>query len=108
MNMSSKHCVPCEGSTVPLLKKEAEEMLKEIPKWTLWPDGRMISREFTFKDFAQAMAFANKVAVIAEEEGHHPDLHISWGVVEIELSTHSVSGLTENDFILASKIDSLK
>ena len=104
-DLVTKHCVPCEGDTVPLFMQDAQEMMKEIPEWILWPDAKTISREFTFKNFAQAMAFANKVSDVAEAEGHHPDMLISWGRVEVELSTHAIGGLSENDFILAAKID---
>lgn len=86
----------------------AEELKKQIdPEWMLVDDAHLLVREFRFADFAQAMAFANKVAAVAEEEGHHPDLNISWGSVGVELSTHAVGGLSENDFILAAKIDAL-
>lgn len=107
MDLNQKRCVPCEGGAHPLLKPEAEELLKQVPEWTLWPDSKMISRGFTFKNFAEAMTFANKIAEIAEEQEHHPDLLVSWGKVEVELSTHAVSGLSENDFIVAAKIDAL-
>jgi 4a-hydroxytetrahydrobiopterin dehydratase len=89
------------------MREEAEAFLKDIPEWMLWPDASTISRSFKFKNFKEAFAFATKVAALAEEEGHHPDLLISWGRVEIELSTHAINGLSENDFILAAKIDKL-
>lgn len=76
--------------------------------WMLVDDAHLLVKEFRFKDFADAMAFANKVAAIAEEEQHHPDLAIAWGSVSIELSTHAIAGLSENDFILAAKIDQIK
>lgn len=89
--------------------EQADELLKQLnSEWMLVDQAHLLVREFRFKDFAEAMAFANKVAVIAEEEGHHPDLSISWGSVSVELSTHAVGGLTENDFVLASKIDQIK
>lgn len=106
-SLTQKHCVPCEGGTVPMFKPEAEEMMTQVPEWQLWPDGKMISREFTFKNFADAFAFATKVAAIAEEEQHHPDMLVGWGKVGIELSTHAIGGLSENDFILAAKIDAI-
>ena len=107
MDLNQKHCVPCEGSAVPMLKREAEEMMAQVPGWQLWPDGRTISREFSFKNFADAFAFAAKVAAVAEEEQHHPDLLISWGRVGIELSTHAINGLSENDFIVAAKVNAI-
>jgi len=91
--------------TVPFLKSKAEDMLKEIKGWSLSADAKKISKEFTFKNFLEAMHFANTVAQVAEAEGHHPDLHIGWGKVVVETSTHSIGGLSENDFILAAKID---
>lgn len=105
MDLAAEKCVPCEGDAVPLTRDEAEQLRADIPEWMLWPDASTISRSFKFKDFKSAFAFAEKVAVLAEAEGHHPDLLISWGRVEIELSTHSIGGLSQNDFILAAKID---
>ncbi len=107
-DLAEKKCVPCEGGAEPLTRAEAEKFLHEVKGWMLWPDGKTISKSLRFKDFAAAFAFATKVAAIAEEEGHHPDLLISWGRVEVELSTHSIGGLSENDFILAAKIDRIQ
>ncbi len=107
MDLSAKHCVPCEGGVFPLAQQESEPLMKEIPEWSLADDALSISRTFTFKDFAGALAFANNIGVIAEEEGHHPDLTVSWGKVGVGLSTHAIGGLSENDFILAAKIDQL-
>jgi 4a-hydroxytetrahydrobiopterin dehydratase len=106
--LAEKHCVPCEGRTVPLFRSKAEELLKEVPTWAISPHGRSISKEVKFKNFLEAMHFANNIAQLAEMEGHHPDLLIKWGSVGIELSTHAISGLSENDFILAAKIDQLR
>ncbi|PIR82765.1 4a-hydroxytetrahydrobiopterin dehydratase [Candidatus Kaiserbacteria bacterium CG10_big_fil_rev_8_21_14_0_10_59_10] len=103
--MSKKRCVPCEAGALPLFKPQAEELLKKLDGWALSADAKKITKEYRFKDFAEALAFANRVGAIAEEEGHHPDLSISWGKVGIELSTHAIGGLSENDFILAAKID---
>jgi 4a-hydroxytetrahydrobiopterin dehydratase len=107
MSLTDKKCIPCEGGVDPLSSSEATTLLKEIPEWTLSGDAKKISRSFSFKNFAQALAFGNKVGAIAEEEGHHPDLHIEWGRVTVELSTHSIGSLSENDFIVAAKIDSI-
>ncbi len=103
--LAQKKCVACEGGTAPLNRAEAEILLKQLKEWRLSGDSRWISKEFKFQDFAGAMAFTNAVAEIAESEGHHPDLQISWGKVVIELTTHAIKGLSENDFILAAKID---
>src|SRR3990167_4433095 len=105
--LTQKKCVACEGGAVPLNRIEAEVLLKQISGWNLSEDGKIISREFTFKNFVEAMDFANKIALIAEEEGHHPDLAISWGKVGISLTTHAIKGLSENDLILAAKIDQI-
>jgi len=86
--------------------QEAQKMMPELSEdWMLIDDAHLLVKEFRFKDFAGAMAFANKVASIAEEENHHPDLSVAWGRVSIELTTHAIEGLSENDFILAAKID---
>ena len=107
-NLPEKHCVPCEGGVDPLTPEQAAAMLTSLANdWLLVDDAHLLVREFRFKNFADAMVFANKVAAIAEEENHHPDMAISWGSVSIELTTHAVGGLSENDFILAAKIDHL-
>ena len=108
MALTDKKCVPCEGGTLPLTIQQAEAFLKELNDWTLSPDAKKISKEFKFKNFAGALAFANQIGAIAEAEGHHPDLIVKWGGVGVELSTHSIGGLSENDFILAAKIDEIK
>ena len=105
--LSQKKCVACEGGTEPLSRTEAEVLLKQLNHWTLSADARDISKEFKFKNFADALAFVNKVGANAEAEGHHPDVTLSWGRVGIRLSTHAIKGLSENDFILAAKIDEL-
>ena len=84
-------------------------MMSELHEdWMLVDEAHLLVREFRFKDFAQAMSFANKIAAVAEAEQHHPDLSIAWGSVSVELSTHAIGGLSENDFILASKVDQIK
>lgn len=108
MDLAQKKCVPCEGGAVPLTADEAEMLLKQVKGWTLPPDAKKISKAFTLKNFVEAMAFANKITPIAEAEGHHPDLHIGWGKVVVELSTHAIGGLSENDFILAAKINTIQ
>lgn len=107
MDLAAEKCVPCEGDVQPFSRGEAEKLQKDIPEWMLWPDASTISRSFKFKDFKSAFGFAEKIAQLAEHEGHHPDLLISWGRVEVELSTHAIGGLSQNDFILAAKIDKL-
>lgn len=108
MDLTKKHCVPCEGKVHPLGGPSLGEYLSRINEdWQLADDERRISREFQFKDFNEAINFVNKAADVAEEEGHHPDIHIYFNRVVMELWTHAVKGLTENDFILAGKIDGL-
>lgn len=106
-DLSQKKCIPCEGGALPLSASEITRYKEQVPNWKVADDQKFISREFTFKDFAGALAFANKIGEIAEAENHHPDLFISWGKVRVELSTHAVGGLSENDFILAAKIEEL-
>ena len=120
--LSEQRCVPCEGGTPPLESARVNELIKQIdPAWAIVPataseathlrqgfGGHVrIRRNFKFKNFVEAMKFVNRGAEIAEAEGHHPDLHIFYNKVTIELWTHAVSGLSENDFILAAKIDRL-
>jgi len=108
MELAEKKCVPCSTGTRPMSKADASTLVKQLKSWTVSGDSRWISKEFKFEDFAGAMKFANTVAGIAEEEGHHPDLQISWGRAVVELTTHKIDGLSENDFILAAKIDALQ
>lgn len=107
MELAQKKCVACEGNVAPFNREEAQVLMKQLSGWTLSGDDRWISKEFKFKDFAEALAFVNKVGRVAEEEGHHPDVQVSWGKVVTELTTHAIDGLSENDFILAAKIDLL-
>ena len=105
MDLTQKKCKPCEGNTPPLAEEQANELLKQIPGWEI-KDGHVF-RQFKFKNFKEAIAFVNKVAEIAEDEGHHPDIIINYNKVTIDLWTHAVNGLSENDFILAAKINSI-
>lgn len=107
MQLSDQKCVPCEVGGEPLKKAEVDHYAKDVPEWKVAPDYKRISRAFKWKDFVEALAFVNKVGAIAEKEGHHPDIHIHWNVVTLELYTHAVGGLFVNDFILAAKIDRL-
>ena len=107
MDLAAKKCIPCEGGAAPLSKDEATVLLAQLKGWQLSDDAKEIEKSWKFPDFAQALAFVNKVGAIAEEENHHPEIEFTWGKVEIELSTHSIGGLSENDFILAAKIDAL-
>jgi 4a-hydroxytetrahydrobiopterin dehydratase len=104
-DLTQKVCVACEGGIPPLSREESEKLMDELNNWTLRKDAKQVSKDFKFKNFAEALTFANQVGELAEKEGHHPDMHVSWGKVGIDLSTHSIGGLSENDFILAAKID---
>ena len=107
-NLASKKCVPCEGETPPLSKEQVKKLLPQIQGWIMGSDFKKISRDFKFKDFKAALDFVNKVAELAESEGHHPDILVhDWNKVRLELSTHAIGGLSENDFIMAAKIDGL-
>ena len=98
--------MPCEEGGEALSPREAEELLKEIKGWEI-EEYKKIFKNFRFKDFKEAMVFVDKVAGVAEAEGHHPDIHIFYNKVALELWTHAIGGLLENDFIVASKIDAI-
>lgn len=106
MSLSSKTCTPCRGGVDPMSRDEAREYLDQVPDWSLSGDGSRIRREYKFKNFAQALEFVNKVGELAEGEGHHPEVSFGWGHAEVEIWTHKIGGLHQNDFILAAKIDS--
>lgn len=106
--LAQKKCVACEGDVPKLTRSDAEAFMTHTSSWTLAEDTNSITRNFKFKNFKEAMAFANKIGDIAEEEGHHPDLTVAWGKVGVFLTTHAIKGLSENDFILAAKIDLLE
>lgn len=107
-NLQAKHCVPCESGIAPLTSAEVDALKMNIhADWRVVAGNKKIHREWKFKSFTDAMYFVNAVAHIAEAEGHHPDMYIFYNRVSLELSTHAASGLTENDFILAAKIDAL-
>ena len=99
-------CKPCEGGVEKMSPAEAKAQIGSLDGWTLDAEAASISKKWTRKDFADAMAFLNRVAEIAEAEQHHPDVHLTgYRKVRIELTTHAIKGLSENDFILAAKID---
>jgi len=104
MDLTQKKCVPCEAGAEAMDAATVVEYAKNIPTWEVI-DNKKLLREFKFKDFKGSMQFVIKVAEIAEAEGHHPDMCIFYNVVQLELSTHAIKGLSENDFILAAKID---
>ncbi|MBI2045772.1 4a-hydroxytetrahydrobiopterin dehydratase [Candidatus Pacearchaeota archaeon] len=107
MNLNSKKCVPCRGGIPPLKNNEIKKYLGEIKGWKAIRNHH-IEKTFLFKNFEEALAFANKVGKLAEKERHHPDIYLSWGKVKIITYTHKINGLHENDFILAAKIDEIR
>jgi len=107
-DLTQKRCIPCEGNVPPLTPEAAHALKEQLnPEWMLVDGSNLLSRHFVFGDFKQTMEFVNKVAALAEAEGHHPDLTVTYGGVTVELMTHAIGGLSENDFILAAKIDKL-
>ncbi len=106
-DLTKQHCVPCEGGAACMIPNEIDEYKKKLKlDWKII-DNKKISHEFKFKTFKEAIGFVNKIADIAEAEGHHPDIYIFYNVVRIELWTHAINGLFKNDFIMASKISEL-
>jgi 4a-hydroxytetrahydrobiopterin dehydratase len=105
-DLASKECVPCRGGVPPLSAEERAPLLGQLLGWQV-VDGHHLQKSYTFKDFALALAFVNRVGALAEQNGHHPDLSLSWGKVGIEIYTHKIDGLTESDFVLAAKCDTV-
>lgn len=102
--LARKHCTPCRGGVPPLSGAELAAFQERLPFWKVI-DGHHLAKSFLLPDFKAALAFANRIGAIAEAEGHHPDLCISWGKVDVQIYTHKIGGLSENDFILAARID---
>jgi 4a-hydroxytetrahydrobiopterin dehydratase len=106
--LAKRRCIPCEEKNAPpLTPSEAKELLKQLDDWMLIDEANLLAKSFRFKDFVDTMQFVNKVAAIAEEVGHHPDMTVSYSSVTVELMTHAIGGLSLNDFIVAAKIDEL-
>jgi 4a-hydroxytetrahydrobiopterin dehydratase len=108
MDYASKKCIPCEGGVPALTPAQVDEALRSVPGWAASAGKDRIHRRFQFKDFVEAMKFVNAIADVAEAEGHHPDFTVHYSVVEVTLWTHAVGGLSDNDFIVAAKIDRLR
>jgi 4a-hydroxytetrahydrobiopterin dehydratase len=108
--LASRTCVPCRGGVPPLQGKGLAAIHQQLPDFAHWNviNEHHITRTFTFPDFVKSLDFVNRVGALAEEQGHHPDILLTWGKVEITLWTHKVDGLTESDFIMAAKIDRLQ
>jgi 4a-hydroxytetrahydrobiopterin dehydratase len=106
--LTQKHCAACEGGVPPLPPDHVQQYLRALPHWKLTGDGQRIRREWRGKNFLAVIDFFNRVAQLAEAEGHHPDLHlVGYRNAAVEIWTHAIGGLSENDFILAAKIDTL-
>jgi 4a-hydroxytetrahydrobiopterin dehydratase len=106
-NLAAKTCVPCKGGVPPLKGEQLQSLAKQVPQWQVIHEHHL-TRDFTFPDFRQALDFVNRVGTIAEEQGHHPNILLTWGRAEITIWTHKIDGLTESDFILAAKIDQMQ
>lgn len=105
--LANKSCIPCQGGVPSLTTQEVEKLLQELGSGWVLNDTGHLYKEYPLGGFMGPMSFANKIADIAEKEGHHPDLKISWGTCTVEIWTHKINGLTESDFILAAKIETL-
>jgi 4a-hydroxytetrahydrobiopterin dehydratase len=108
-SLASERCIPCEAGLPPLSLEQAQALLPELnERWHLAPGGRSLTREITFKTFGRAMAFLNRLAEVAEAEGHHPDFCLQrWNRVSLTLTTHAIGGLSRNDFVLAAKLENV-
>ena len=107
MTLSERECIPCRKGTVPLSAEAAQALLKEIPGWHIVEDEKWLEKNYTFKNFSDALRFVNLVGETAERQHHHPDITLGWGYTGIRLQTHAAGGLHENDFILAAKLDGI-
>jgi 4a-hydroxytetrahydrobiopterin dehydratase len=105
MDLIKKKCHACSSTTAPLRGHELTALMNQLGEGWKMVEEHHLEKEYTFKNFKEALAFVNKVGAIAEEEGHHPDILLRWGKVKIMLWTHKIGGLSENDFILAAKLD---
>jgi 4a-hydroxytetrahydrobiopterin dehydratase len=106
MTLAEKKCLACSGDLPRLTEADQKKLLKELDNWTIDKEGHL-NKAFKFDDFQSALNLANGVGEIAESEGHHPDLLVRWGELQVTIWTHKVNGLTESDFVLAAKVDKL-
>ena len=109
-DLTEKKCLPCEGGVLPFDISEIHKYQKKVDGWDLAKDNKevfFLSKKFNFDNFLESQKFINEVGKISEEEGHHPDISFGWGYAEIKITTHAIEGLSENDFILAAKIDKI-
>ena len=103
-SLASKHCVPCHGGVPRLTAEETSRLLAQLQGWQV-AEEHHLSKEYEFKNFADALAFVNRVGRVAESEGHHPDIEFGWGYARVRIYTHAIDGLSESDFVLAARID---
>ena len=109
-DLLNKKCVPCEGGVIPFDISEIHKYQKKVDGWNITKDKEekfFLQKEFIFKNFLESQKFTNDVGKISEAEGHHPDIKFGWGYAEVQITTHAIKGLSENDFILAAKIDQI-
>ena len=109
-DLLNKKCVPCEGGVLPFDISEIHKYQKKVDGWNIIKNEKekfFLNKKFNFQNFSESQEFVNKVGIISEEEGHHPDILFGWGYAEIKITTHAIEGLSENDFILAAKIDQI-
>ena len=102
--LAERTCVPCKGGVPPLTPEQLRPLLAQLDGWKV-VDNHHLDKRYDVADFAQALELVNRIGAIAEEQGHHPDLYLAWGRVEVKIWTHKINGLTESDFILAAKCD---
>jgi len=104
--LADQHCVPCRGGVAPLKGEQLAPFAEQLPDWKIIEEHHL-SKSYLFLDFKTALDFVNRVGAVAEEEGHHPDLCLGWGKVDVTIYTHKIRGLTGSDFVMAAKIDQL-
>ncbi len=104
--LANRECVPCRGGTPPLSGNTVGDLLRELDGWTVEQEYHL-ARSYKLSDFAEALAFVNRIGGIAEQQNHHPDIYLAWGKVRVEVWTHKIKGLTESDFIFAAKVDAM-
>jgi 4a-hydroxytetrahydrobiopterin dehydratase len=105
--LADRKCIPCKGDTPSLAGDDIKSLLAKLDSGWQVVDDHHLKKEFRFRNFRQALAFTNVIGELADDQGHHPDIHLAWGIVGIKIWTHAINGLSDNDFILAAKIDKL-
>ena len=105
--LAAKTCIPCRGGVPPLQSDEIQKLLGQLGGDWKVIENHHLQKDYAFKNFAEALAYTNRVGAMAEDQGHHPDIYLAWGKVAIDTWTHKINGLTESDFVLAAKIDTL-